>query len=246
VIPLTDSEHELLPIQFNIDPGEQFVWGRDEHIPNLASRFNLAQKDRMGLLREYLDVIQVPLSPADGDLVELEMDGSSPLEEEEIERRLSEVDLECDEMSSSSDSGVYKSKAAKQLQSVAKQFGSIGKSMSKRIKKNFGSITKMTRNNSLKKKNGGGKRESESRKQSQDHILCAVLHTEKRHEYQEEMVRNYLQSARLRFERDRELKSKQAEERRVREDETDGAPVQCVNPGCSLYGMSTDTELYTK
>lgn len=243
MIPLTDSEHELLPIQFNIDPGEQFVWGRDEHIPNLASRFTLAQKDRLGLLREYLDVIQVPLSPADGngDLAELEMDGSSPVEEEEIERRLSEVDLECDEMSSSSDSGVYKSKAAKQLQSVAKQFGSIGKSMSKRIKKNFGSITKMTRNNSLKKKNGG-KRESESRKQSQDHILCAVLHTEKRHEYQEEMVHNYLQSARLRFERDRELKSKQAEERRVKDDDTDG-PSQCVNPGCNLYGTSKTSYL---
>ncbi|XP_059479805.1 OTU domain-containing protein 7B-like isoform X1 [Neocloeon triangulifer] len=244
VIPLTDSEHELLPIQFNIDPGEQFVWGRDEHIPNLASRFTLAQKDRLGLLREYLDVITVPLSPMEaGESGETDLEGSSPVEEEEIERRLSEVDLECDEMSSSSDSGVYKSKAAKQLQSVAKQFGSIGKSMSKRIKKNFGSITKMTRNNSLKKKgNSGGKREAESRKQSQDHILCAVLHTEKRHEYQEEMVRNYLQSARIRFEKDQELRNRQAEERRAKESDTDG-PSLCVSPGCSLYGTANTSYL---
>jgi OTU domain-containing protein 7 len=228
VIPLTDSEHELLPIQFNIDPGEQFVWGRDEHLPNLASRFTLAQKERLGLLREYLDVTQVPVSEG-GD--EVEMDGSSPVEEEELERRLSEVELECDEMSSSSDSGVYKSKAAKQLQSVAKQFGSIGKSMSKRIKKNFGSISKMTRNNSLKKK----KSECASRKHSHEHILCAVLHTEKRHEYQEQMVRNYLQSARLRFQ-------VHAEQRRAKEDEAD-APSQCVTPGCTLYGTSKTSYL---
>ncbi|KAK8732411.1 hypothetical protein OTU49_007080, partial [Cherax quadricarinatus] len=30
VIPLTDCLHELLPIQFVIDPGEDFVWGRDD------------------------------------------------------------------------------------------------------------------------------------------------------------------------------------------------------------------------
>lgn len=268
MIPLTDAEHELLPIQFSVDPGEQFVWGRDEHSPHIAHRLTLAPRDRLGLLKEYLDVVTVPLPNAvvpaeeNGELTEPE--GSSPLEEEEIERRLSEVDLDCDEnvLSSSSDSGIYRSKAAKQLQSVAKQFGSIGKSMSKKLKKNLGSITKMTRNNSLKKKpqvnNTGLVRQAAKLPGSgtalhtmQDHILCAVLHTEKRHEYQEEMVHNYLQSARARFERDKEFKSRQAEERR-RKDEirlqelaaTEG-PSLCINPGCSMYGTALTSYMCT-
>jgi hypothetical protein len=35
VIPVTGSDHELLPVQFSVDPGELFVWGRDENNPHL-------------------------------------------------------------------------------------------------------------------------------------------------------------------------------------------------------------------
>ena len=139
---------------------------------------------------------------------------------------------------------------------VAKQFGSIGKSMSKKLKKNFGSIAKMTRNNSQKKNSGAEnyapsgtirqttKLNSNIVSRSQDYILCAELHTEKRHEYQEEMIRNYLQSARKRFERDKEMKHKQAEECRQKEDlklkelaQFEG-PSSCINPGCDKYGTA--------
>lgn len=46
---------------------------------------------------------------------------------------------------------IFGGKAARQLQSVAKQFGSIGKSMGRKLRKNLGSITKMSRSNSQKK-----------------------------------------------------------------------------------------------
>ena len=128
--------------------------------------------------------------------------------------------------------------------------------MSKKLKKNLGNITKITRNNSQKKSNGAGsyipsspvrqttKLNSNLVSKSQDYILCALLHTEKRHEYQEEMVRNYLQSARERFQHDKDLKLKQAEERKQKEEQKlkDLACVeglsQCINPGCDQFGTA--------
>lgn len=30
VIPLTDSEHKLLPVHFAVDPGKDWQWGKDD------------------------------------------------------------------------------------------------------------------------------------------------------------------------------------------------------------------------
>lgn len=30
VIPLTDSEHKLLPLHFAVDPGKDWEWGKDD------------------------------------------------------------------------------------------------------------------------------------------------------------------------------------------------------------------------
>ena len=38
VIPVTDSEHSLLPLQFAVDPGPDFRWGEDEFICDIISR----------------------------------------------------------------------------------------------------------------------------------------------------------------------------------------------------------------
>ncbi|XP_069695244.1 OTU domain-containing protein 7B-like isoform X3 [Periplaneta americana] len=255
VIPVTDSEHELLPIQFSVDPGEQFEWGKDEKNPQIVSKLVLAHRDKLGLLREYLDIVNVSIPPTpkseeNGDFIsETESDSCNNLlnDEDEIDKKFAEV-LESDTTDegalSASDSNMFgtnRSKAAKQLQSVAKQFGSIGKSMSKKLKKNLGNITKITRNNSQKKNympsspvRQTTKLNSNLVSRTQDYILCAVLHTERRHEFQEEMVRNYLQSARERFERDKDLKLQQAEERKLRARDL----TQCINPGCDQFGTA--------
>ncbi|KAJ9577712.1 hypothetical protein L9F63_005705, partial [Diploptera punctata] len=256
VIPLTDSEHKLLPLQFSIDPGELYDWGTDEH------KLTLTKKDKLRLLHEYLDVVHVaiPSTPKSEDNAEFvsEMEADAVLiDDDEIEKKYEVIDVDTtDEAALNAADTNTKSKAAKQLQSVAKQFGSIGKSMSKKLKKNFGSIAKMTRNNSQKKTNSsenylpsGSVRQSTKLysnlvSQSQDYILCAELHTEKRHEYQEEMIRNYLQSARKRFERDKQMKQKQAEEYKQKEEvrlkelaQFEG-PSCCINPGCDKYGTA--------
>lgn len=59
VIPLTDCCHELLPIQFVIDPGEDFVWGKDDLDPNVIQKLTITTHDKIGLLNEYLDVTKV-------------------------------------------------------------------------------------------------------------------------------------------------------------------------------------------
>lgn len=69
--------------------------------------------------------------------------------------------------------------------------------MSKKLKKNLGTITKMTRNNSQKKDATLRPRlTNDDSSKNQDYILSARLHTEARHEYQEEMIKNYLNTAR--------------------------------------------------
>lgn len=58
-IPLTDCCHEVLPIQFVIDPGEDFVWGKDDLNPAVIQKLTITNHDKIGLLNEYLDVMQV-------------------------------------------------------------------------------------------------------------------------------------------------------------------------------------------
>ena len=111
VIPLTDSEHKLLPIQFSIDPGEQYVWGKDDH------KLTLSMKDNLRLVHEYLDVIHVaipstPKSEDNGEFIS-EMEADIVNDEDEAEK------IDVDTTDDVADTNTNKSKAAKQLQSVS-------------------------------------------------------------------------------------------------------------------------------
>merc|ERR1719477_175438 len=214
VIPVTDSNHAILPIQFSLDPGFQIDWGQDENNPNILNKLDLQDSDKLGLLKEFLDVVQVPLPACFLDPYS-ELDLTSP---ESIEScSLKDVDISSQH---SQDLHPQKSKTAKQIQSVAKQFGSIGKTVSKKIKKNFGNITRLARTGSFRGLRSRPVSQT-TRLQScrivggqQDHILAAMLHTQKCLPYLQEMIDNYLQEAKFRFDKDKELKSLQAAERR--------------------------------
>jgi hypothetical protein len=133
VIPVTNSGHDLLPVQFSVDPGEQFVWGRDENNPHLASKLALTNRDKLDLLRGYLDIVNVsiphtPKSEENGEFTsEVESESINNLlnDEDEVYKKFSEVletDTPDDATLSSSDSNMFgtnRSKAAKQLQSVS-------------------------------------------------------------------------------------------------------------------------------
>ena len=193
VIPVTDSNHTILPIQYSVDPGFQIDWGQDENNPNILNKLDLQESDKLGLLKEFLDVVQVPLPACFLDPYP-DLDLTSP---DSIES-CSMKDLEVASQTSQ-DPQPHKSKTAKQIQSVAKQFGSIGKTVSKKIKKNFGNITRLARTGSFKGLRSRPVSQT-TRLQScrivggqQDHILAAMIHTQKCLPYLQEMINNYLQ-----------------------------------------------------
>lgn len=119
--------------------------------------------------------------------------------------------------------------------------GSIGKNMSKKIKKNIGSITKLGKTNQPQAKApypanivpniGGGYVNGKLR------LLCAQLKA-KRHEYQEEMIKNYLDCAHDRFVETERIKEMKSSEKQNNLNNLDKEVVQCINSGCSHYGTA--------
>lgn len=239
IIPLTDSDGHLLPIQFSVDPGEDFEWNKDENDPKTINRLALTERDQINLLSEYLDVVYMSPSSSPGqDEPEL-----IDLSEEDITNKFSELfTINPNPEGEPHETNMFdnKSRAAKQIHSVAKQFGSIGKSMSNKLKKNLGSIAKI-----------GAKSNGTSKKTSNNHslfsskykILCCQIKA-KRHAIQDEMVKNYLEYAEHRFLNSEQLKGKLDSERKhfemikLREQALIEGPLKCVNIGCEQYGTA--------
>lgn len=232
-IPLVDVDGKLLPVQFAADPGPGIRWDGDENDVRVVARVTPTEADKVAMLGKFLEVNCSPLpsrrcsTPGSGETLSNGKTGG----------------LDSDE--GGSESGQHRSRAARQLQTVAKQFGSIGKSMSRKIRKNFGSITR--RGGSFKGDSSPSGKEGRCTTPSADGVLVAALHTERRHEYQEEMIHNYLTSARSRF------------RQRVRESSTPpppppppppqsllprgSFPAECVNPGCNMFGTAATSYL---
>ena len=141
-----------------------------------------------------------------------------------------------------------KAKTGKQMHSVVKSFGSIGKTMSKKLK-NLGGLKTVKldggKGDKLHKPAVGSATQSTNTAlvtndllKDKDHVLCSKL-LHKRLGYQEEMVQNYLAAAHESFEQDRSLRKQQDEEmrriteRRRLEQET---PVPCINASCKQLG----------
>jgi OTU domain-containing protein 7 len=234
LIPLIDFENILLPIQFCIDPGKNFNW---REYDGCMGNWALTEVEHIALLKEYLEICYASPDPSpDDDFYE-----DFPTEED-YDRKMLDISLnfnndECNVAGSSSSpenegsKGLQKNKSAK-LQSVAKQFGSMGKSMSKKIKKNIGSITKFGKpsgaclkfpnspSSSTPKTLGGSYAGGKYR------LLCAQMRS-KRHDYQEEMIRNYLECAHQRY----------TQGKNNSKDTTDfKGIVQCINSDCQNYG----------
>ncbi|XP_037292324.1 OTU domain-containing protein 7B isoform X2 [Manduca sexta] len=160
-VPLEDNAGNPMPIRFNVDPGEDFRWDVE---PDQKTINNILPDEyqRSSMLAAYLDLERVEcLSP------------SQP--SEELRRSLDALST----------------KSSKQLNSVAKQFGSIGRSMSSKIKKNFGSMAKLTGKSSGSQSNP---EEGLLRRQSTCEVLCCRV-LAARAPVQEEMVKNYLNEA---------------------------------------------------
>ncbi|KAJ8398385.1 hypothetical protein AAFF_G00426400 [Aldrovandia affinis] len=61
VIPLTDSEHKMLPVHFAVDPGRDWEWGKDDVDNVMLASVTLSLEAKLNLLHTYMTVTWLPL-----------------------------------------------------------------------------------------------------------------------------------------------------------------------------------------
>ncbi|XP_041364189.1 OTU domain-containing protein 7B-like isoform X2 [Gigantopelta aegis] len=206
-IPLVDPEFRLLPLHFHVDPGDRYDWTK---LANNKDLRELSTEDKLNLLQQYLDVEKLTIPSLDS--------ADSTTDNDRVS---------CGSYDSDDSVGCVANKERKkdaarvsqQMQHVAKQFGSIGKSMGKKLKKNFGNIGKGMKNLDEKKskKKSVGSVITQSTKviattdAGKNSIWCARL-TLQQSSIHAELLKNYMQDAEQRFSTYRELVRRKNEE----------------------------------
>uniref|UniRef100_A0A3P9KTQ6 ubiquitinyl hydrolase 1 n=1 Tax=Oryzias latipes TaxID=8090 RepID=A0A3P9KTQ6_ORYLA len=144
VIPLTDSEHKMLPLHFAVDPGKDWEWGKDDTdnvmlpapaFPSITvTAFSLRSFSRPDL-RLPVSLQQAPLAQPESPTASAGEDARTPPDSGESDK---------ESVSSSSngngDDKSKKDKDKKRADSVANKLGSFGKSLGSKLKKNVGGL----------------------------------------------------------------------------------------------------------
>uniref|UniRef100_A0A8C7I4I8 ubiquitinyl hydrolase 1 n=1 Tax=Oncorhynchus kisutch TaxID=8019 RepID=A0A8C7I4I8_ONCKI len=169
VIPLTDSEHKMLPVHFAVDPGKDWEWGKDDTDNVMLASVTLSLEAKLQLLHSYMTVTWLPLPCEQAPLAQPESPTASAGEDTRTPPDSGESDKES--VSSSSNGGVStknsssssssSNKDKKRADSVANKLGSFGKSLGSKLKKNVGGL--MTGKNAG---GGGAKQEGTEKKNS--------------------------------------------------------------------------------
>uniref|UniRef100_A0A8C9TRR8 ubiquitinyl hydrolase 1 n=1 Tax=Scleropages formosus TaxID=113540 RepID=A0A8C9TRR8_SCLFO len=174
VIPLTDSEHKLLPVHFAVDPGRDWEWGKDDTDNVKLASVTLSLEAKLHLLHSYMTVTWLPLPcDAQAPLAQPESPTASPGDDARTPPDSGESDKESVCSSSNGEGGSMggkeksskdkdkekerekeKDKDKKRADSVANKLGSFGKNLGSKLKKNMGGL--MTG-----KTTGGGKQSGE-------------------------------------------------------------------------------------
>ncbi|CAO2614362.1 OTU domain-containing protein 7A [Lemmus lemmus] len=187
VIPLTDSEHKLLPLHFAVDPGKDWEWGKDDNDNARLAHLILSLEAKLNLLHSYMNVtwIRIP-SETRAPLAQPESPTASA--GEDVQSLAESLDSDRDSVCSNSNSNNGKNGKEKEKQrkdkdktradSVANKLGSFSKTLGIKLKKNMGGLGglvhgKMGRANSANGKNGdsterGKEKKSKSRKGSKE------------------------------------------------------------------------------
>lgn len=274
-IPLVDPSFDLLPIHFPIDPGEKVNWKAHEKNPQPVE---LALDERLLMLQRYLELERLPITHPieleDAEGVDQKSCGSYESDQSDVSSCggggggssggggsatiVSSVSSNVKEKKKD----LREKRMSQQMQTVAKQFGSISKTMGKKLKKNF-SIGKPGKplppeiSEKLSRPTcvGGGVTQSTKLTISiamlleRDKVLCARLSTNKT-AVQKELIRNYLFNANKRFEKEVESRRKRGEEPLgrcgINRGERVGPPTKCVTSGCNMYGTPETSYLCSK
>ncbi|OCT87009.1 OTU domain-containing protein 7A [Xenopus laevis] len=185
VIPLTDSEHKLLPLHFAVDPGKDWDWGKDDNDNIKLASLILSLEAKLNLLHSYMNVtwIRIP-SETRAPLAQPESPTAST--GEDVQSLADSMDSDRDSICSNSNvnngkTGKDKEKQRKEKEknrtdSVANKLGSFSKTLGIKLKKNMGGLGglvhgKISRANSGNGKNGDSTdkvKKSKSRKGSKE------------------------------------------------------------------------------
>ncbi|XP_076980114.1 OTU domain-containing protein 7A [Tamandua tetradactyla] len=189
VIPLTDSEHKLLPLHFAVDPGKDWEWGKDDSDNARLAHLILSLEAKLNLLHSYMNVtwIRIP-SETRAPLAQPESPTASA--GEDVQSLADSMDSDRDSVCSNSNSNNGKNGKDKEKEkqrkekdktradSVANKLGSFSKTLGIKLKKNMGGLGglvhgKMGRANSANGKNGdaperGKEKKAKSRKGSKE------------------------------------------------------------------------------
>ncbi|NXC00671.1 OTU7B protein, partial [Orthonyx spaldingii] len=156
VIPLTDSEHKLLPVHFAVDPGKDWQWGKDDGDNVKLASVTLSLEAKLHLLHSYMNVRWITL-PCDtqAPLAQPESPTASAGDDARSAAESGESDKESVCSSSASNGGTRagkdrekpkkerekeKEKDKKRADSVANKLGSFGKTLGSKLKKNMGGL----------------------------------------------------------------------------------------------------------
>ncbi|XP_077454751.1 OTU domain-containing protein 7B [Stigmatopora argus] len=168
VIPLTDSEHKMLPLHFAVDPGKDWEWGKDDANNMMLGSVALSLEAKLQMLHTYMSVSWLPLPCEQAPLAQPESPTASAGEDARTPPDSGESDKESvgsgsnggggDAASApakngpSSDGGkgskdskdskdkAKKEKEKKRAESVANKLGSFGKTLGSKLKRNVGGL----------------------------------------------------------------------------------------------------------
>ncbi|KAM8921708.1 LOW QUALITY PROTEIN: OTU domain-containing protein 7B [Pelodytes ibericus] len=158
-IPLTDSEHKLLPVHFAVDPGKDWEWGKNDADNVRLASVTLSLEAKLNLLHNYMAVTwlslpcetQAPLAQPESPTASAGDDARSAAESGESDKEsvcsssasnggskttTKEKDKEKERLKKEKD----KEKEKKRADSVANKLGSFGKSLGSKLKKNMGGL----------------------------------------------------------------------------------------------------------
>uniref|UniRef100_A0A8C1KT21 ubiquitinyl hydrolase 1 n=1 Tax=Cyprinus carpio TaxID=7962 RepID=A0A8C1KT21_CYPCA len=157
VIPLTDSDHKMLPLHFAVDPGEDWEWGKDDNDNVMLASVTLSLEAKLHLLHSYMTVTWLPLPCEQAPLAQPESPTASA--GEDARTPPDSGDSSSNSSAGTTDKEKEKDKDKKRADSVANKLGSFGKSLGSKLKKNVGGL--MTGKNTI---GTGPKQESQEKK----------------------------------------------------------------------------------
>ncbi|XP_060035249.1 OTU domain-containing protein 7A [Erinaceus europaeus] len=181
VIPLTDSEHKLLPLHFAVDPGKDWEWGKDDNDNARLAHLILSLEAKLNLLHSYMNVtwIRIP-SETRAPLAQPESPTASA--GEDVQSLADSLDSDRDSVCSNSNSNNGKSgkdkdkdkdkqrkeKDKTRADSVANKLGSFSKTLGIKLKKNMGGLGglvhgRMSRANSANGKGGDAAKDKDKK-----------------------------------------------------------------------------------